>query len=140
MKVPIEELALLIEEYASNKGAYFSPSGTSMLPTLKNGDKVFLIKRKVQKNDIVFYRNGKAGFTMHRAIKIYNDYFVARGDNQFWTENIPYTDVIAVVDHYFRGKRHISCNSLIFKINTFLLPIKRVLRRIARKLKIFNIA
>lgn len=140
MKVPIDELASLIEESASNKGAYFSPSGISMLPTLKNGDKVFLIKRAIKKNDIVFYRNKDGKHTMHRAIKIYNDYFTARGDNQFWTEDVPINNVIAVVDHYFSGKKRIDCNSFAFKQKTFFLPIIRLFRRIARKLGVFNIA
>lgn len=139
MKVPINELIPLIEECAANNGAYFSPTGISMLPTIKNGDKVFLIKRSLKKNDIVFYRKNGAA-TMHRAIKINSDFFIARGDNQFWTENVKFEDIIAVVDHYFHNGKRIDCDSFIFKFNTFFLPVTRVLRRILRKFGLLNIA
>lgn len=138
MKIPIDQLAVLIEEFASDKGAYFSPTGTSMLPTLKNGDKVFLIKRTIKKNDIVFYKKVEGSYAMHRAIKLSDTSFIARGDNQFWIEEIPNENIIAVVDHYFHNKRKIDCNGFLFNVWTFILPIIRFLRRVFRKLKLIN--
>lgn len=138
MKVRLEELIPIIKEYANSNGCFFSPTGTSMLPTLKEGDKVFLIKRRFKKNDIVLYKRPNGQYSMHRVIKL-NDYtFIARGDNQFWTEEISFSSVIAVVDYYYHNNKKIVSDSFTFKLWIFILPFVRFVRRVAKKLNIIN--
>ncbi len=89
--------------------------GTSMLPTLYNGDIVVIYKPppdKIKVGDIIVYRSLKGNLVIHRVVEIVKSpsckpvCFITRGDNNYHTDNViglepmqgvSYSDIIGVV-------------------------------------------
>ena len=70
--------------------------GTSMQPTLADGDKVTLapLEADPQVGDVVLFRYG-GQHLLHRVIAIDGDNYTMQGDNCFGTESAPRCDLVA---------------------------------------------
>jgi len=127
------------QEVIEEKGMFiYTPSGTSMLPLIKEGvDTVKLIKitRKLKKYDIVLYKRNNNQAVLHRIVRIKGDYFDMLGDNQFQIErNIPRESIIAIMEGLYRGEQYLVMNSIKQKSYAWFRINFRFLRRIRRKI------
>lgn len=118
------------------------PSGTSMLPLLRQGrDSVSLSKPSgyLNKNDIAFYRRDNGAYILHRVIKSENGVYTMCGDNQVVTEeNVGHDSVIGVVTRIFRDDKPYNMNGAESRLY-LLIWRSFFIRRVYLKLKfIFN--
>lgn len=100
-------------------------SGRSMYPMLRfETDKVLVIKSKgpYKKNQVVLYPGNDEKFILHRIIKIKNDKYIIRGDNNTFKEyGITDEMIIGVLQGFYRDKRYIDCDKNIgYKWYVFL--------------------
>lgn len=88
-------IAKLLPNILKSKGqAEISVTGTSMNPTLFEGDKVVIKKCDQYKiGDILVFYYKNEEILIHRLIKINNRYF-CKGDNSFRLEDIEYNQII----------------------------------------------
>ena len=88
-------IAKLLPTILKSKGqAEISVTGTSMNPTLFEGDKVVIKKCDQYKiGDILVFYYKNEEILIHRLIKINNRYF-CKGDNSFRLEDIEYNQII----------------------------------------------
>ncbi len=88
-------IAKLLPTILKSKGqAVISVTGTSMNPTLFEGDKVVIKKCDQYKiGDILVFYYKNEEILIHRLIKINNRYF-CKGDNSFRLEDIEYNQII----------------------------------------------
>lgn len=120
LSVTFDEMYPLISEKLALGGTVrFSPKGTSMLPTIRQGiDEISLtsFKGHLKKYDIAFYRRENGQFVLHRVIKkLSENSYVMRGDHQFESEyGITEKNIIAVADGFYRDKKFIKAGSLAF--------------------------
>ena len=137
----IEEQLLLHGSYASNT------VGTSMRPLLRQHKDVVIIlplDGELKPYDVALYRrSGK--YVLHRVLRVMDDHYVIRGDNTFFLERIPKTDVIGIMTEYNRGGKRHSVTEAGYKFYArfwhFIYPIRFVwnklfnfARRVYRKL------
>lgn len=124
--------------------------GFSMNPTLGNArDIVFLVspkRRPPKKGEIVFFVRPDGRGVLHRLIRLLPDgSFLINGDAQSWTETIRPEQVIAVVSHFKRKNKQISCDGRLYRMYVgvwgFLRPVRpaiggvfRLVGRIRKKL------
>lgn len=89
----------LVEQQLTHKGElWVEVKGISMLPTLKNGEKVRIVaKEKYQKGEIVMFCY-KDRFLVHRIVKIIKDRCFCKGDNTMSLERISIQDIIGKVE------------------------------------------
>lgn len=110
--------------------------GYSMIPTLGNGrDIVWLVsteQRPPKKGEILFFVRPDGHGVLHRLIRVLPDgSFLINGDAQSWTEIISPQQVIAVVSHFKRKNRQISCDGRVYqayvRLWEFLRPVRPVI-------------
>lgn len=110
--------------------------GYSMIPTLGNGrDIVWLVsteQRPPKKGEILFFVRPDGHGVLHRLIRVLPDgNFLINGDAQSWTEIIFPQQVIAVVSHFKRKNRLISCDGRLYRAYVrlweFLRPVRPVI-------------
>lgn len=116
----LDEVSSIIEEQLkSGAKVKFRTKGRSMYPLLINGrDSVVLeATEKVKKNDVVFFKNAKGDYVLHRVKKINGDTLITRGD-ALTNYDAPITknDVIAVAVGFERGSKQISRNNIFYKL------------------------
>ena len=79
--------------------------GTSMLPTFKMGDYVYIQKatEKIKIGDIVvFYANSE--LVLHRAVHIFGDYIITKGDNNNYLDSpMKPNQILGVVESNING-------------------------------------
>ena len=104
----VEEMYPLISEIISSGGSFrLFPKGTSMLPTIKQGDDSVELAapKKLKKYDIVLYKRPNGQFVIHRIMKMKNDEVVLCGDNQVaLEEGIDANDILAKVTGIYKGE------------------------------------
>ena len=114
------------------------PSGTSMLPLLRQGkDSVSLIKPsgQLKTNDIAFYMRENGAYILHRVIKNENGIYTMCGDNQIALEkDVDHSRVIGVVNRIFRDDKPLNMNGAGYKLYLFLWR-SFFLRRVFFKLR-----
>lgn len=135
----MNEIAPLIEGLiSSGNDVEFTVTGNSMAPTFRNMlDTVILTKcdgEKLHRGQIPLYRRADGSYILHRIVKVKKDCYYMAGDNQTETEkNVPKSSVICVVKSFVRGGKVYSCNSLAFRVYSFLwmliLPLRRYVFR-----------
>lgn len=113
--------------------------GTSMLPTLHEGDLLTLAPvdghRKFDKNDVLlFHYNGM--HILHRFHHYEGNTIVTRGDHLYSFERFTETDIVAILQS-FTDKNGITtrCDSMRWKIATLQVPLVRFGNYCARKFK-----
>ena len=107
--------------------------GYSMNPTLGSArDIVYLVsptQRPPKKGEIVFFVRPDGRGVLHRLIRVLPDgSFLINGDAQSWTETIQPQQVIAVVSHFRRKSRQISCDGRIYCMYVRLWELLRPVR------------
>ena len=118
-KTELDQLMPLIREgLSAGKSVRFSPSGTSMLPMLREGiDSVVLspVLKKLKKYDVVLYRRDNGQYILHRIIKVEHTYTCV-GDNQFYQEkDLHHDQMIAVVTSFYRNKKEIQASNFLYR-------------------------
>ncbi len=127
------EFAKIIPELLENNETItISPQGSSMTPTIRQGDTVVLQKPcKIKKYDIVLFtkKDGKA--ILHRVVKKlpFGEY-VMQGDSQSVKElGITDKDIIARVIKIKKGKKTIITSGFWFYISSFILLHLKYIKR-----------
>lgn len=136
---------IMEEQIKAGKNVKFTPGGTSMLPLIRPGIDSVLIKKapdKLKKYDLPLYRRNNGSFVLHRVVKVRNDVYDMRGDNQNWIETgVAHKQILAVAIGMYKNGEYISFSGVKYWIYTRkrhlrqnLSRIKRVLLRTLKKL------
>lgn len=145
--ISIEDLIPVIRMQLDNGGrAPLVVTGISMHPTLRHcKDIVELVplKREPRRGDLILYQRENGVYVLHRIVTVpKNDRFICSGDNQWEPETVYTRQIIALVDTYIRGGKHIPVDSLRCKLWVgfwvWVFPVRRpilALRRMAGKVK-----
>lgn len=143
----MESLSPLLEELlASGTVVELTATGGSMRPMLLHRiSKVRLAPPSaLQKGDIPLYRRDNGVYVLHRIVDGEGESFTLCGDAQWRLEpGIRREQILAVVTHFCRRGRWVSCTApvyrLYWKLWLFLRPVRRLIfgggRRLAEKLK-----
>lgn len=121
-----EELLPIIEASISENSVFpLTITGTSMTPTLYNNrDVVHLVStacKPPKKYDIVLFKRLDGTIVLHRIIKkLPDNRFLINGDSQTWTEEISFSQIIAVTKSYSKNAKKISCDTTGYKIKSAL--------------------
>ena len=135
-KIALEDAMPLIKAaLAQGQEALFSPSGTSMLPTLMEGrDTVVLVAppSRLKKYDIALYQRENGQYVLHRVVKV-KDTYTFVGDNCLqYDKGIAPAQVIALCTAYIRDGERKALASFFCRMRARLLHHLRPLRRVAR--------
>ena len=132
-----DAMPLIKEKLAEGKEVSFSPSGSSMLPTLKAGrDSLILVSapKRLRKYDIALYMRNNGQFVVHRVAKVGESYTFI-GDNQLvYEKNISDGQIIALCKAYVRGGKRVELDSFGCRAFARLIFISRFFKRAYRKL------
>lgn len=91
-------LQLLLSVSDNNKPLVITVSGTSMYPSIHNGDKVQISRSdSYDTGDIVVFMYKKHELLVHRVVKIKNHTFYCKGDNTFRLEDITKDQILGKV-------------------------------------------
>lgn len=149
-QVTMEDLMPIFREQLENgKKVQFAPSGISMRPMLDNKvDQVYIeraTKDNIKKWDVVLYQNHFGAYIMHRVIKLDDEGFVTRGDNNYYNDKKQSYDTLIgrVYEFEHKGKKK-SINAISYKVyaivwigsyfpRKFLRKIKGKISRMSRK-------
>jgi len=130
---------LMEEQINSGKAVKFTPGGTSMLPLIHPEVDSVLIKKapaKLKKYDLPLYRRKDGDFVLHRVIKVNNDSYVMRGDNQNWHEpGVKHEQILALAIGMYKNDEYISFSGVKYWIYTRKRNVRQHLSRIKSKLK-----
>ena len=138
-KFRLSEYDSTIREVLDSGGQFrIYPSGTSMLPLIRQGvDSIALKKPEghLKARDIAFYTRENGDYILHRVIKAKNGVYTLCGDNQLTLENgVPHSSVIGVVTEIYRGDKKINTVGLPYR--TYLLLWRSFfIRRVFFKLR-----
>ena len=141
-----KELLNIIEASISENGVFpLVVTGTSMTPTLySERDVVHLVSptyKLPEKYDIVLFKRSDGAVILHRIIKkLPDNRFLINGDSQIWTEEINFSQIVAVTKSYIKNNKKISCDTTGYKIKSaiwcktrrfrpFLFKLSSVLNR-----------
>ena len=141
VKINLSDAMPLIEErLACGEEVLFSPSGTSMLPTIQPGvDTVVLVSppKRLRKYDIAMYKRASGQYVLHRVVKC-KDKYTFTGDNQFFNEkNIDNEQIIALCSAYIRDGKRVELDSFLCRIHARYILLTRPVRRVVRKVRGF---
>lgn len=114
---------IMLEKLQSGGTVTFSPRGTSMMPMLRDGEDVVVLKKKDGKRrlhlfDLPLYRRADGTYVLHRVIDFDHDgSYVMRGDNQFVSEHgIKDDSIIAVVTAFYRKGKPYTMQSPSYRL------------------------
>ena len=139
--VSMEDLIPVIRMQLENGGrAPLVVTGISMHPTLRHcRDLVELVpmNRAPKRGDLILYRRDNGIYVLHRIVtKPENGCFVCSGDHQWEPEDVRADQIIALVDTYIRGGKHISVDSVPCKLWVWfwvgIFPLRRPLLKLRR--------
>lgn len=133
-KTQLDQLMPLIrEELHAGRSVRFSPSGTSMLPMLREGiDSVVLspLPNKLRKYDLPLYQRATGQYVLHRIIKIGQTY-TCIGDNQFYYEtDLHREQMIAIVTSFCRNGNEIKTNNFFYRLYCVFWHYSRPIRHL----------
>lgn len=94
--------------------------GHSMLPLTRNNDEALLVPptpQKIKKWMPVVARTEEMGIVLHRIVKIEGERITLLGDgNVGQFEHTTPEDIIAVVSHFYRGKRTLRTDTALMRL------------------------
>ncbi len=137
----LESVIEIIKEKLDLGGTVtFTPNGTSMLPMLRDGMDVVVLKKpagRLSLYDVPLYRRENGAYVLHRVIDFGNDgSYVMCGDNQFKKEKgIKDSQIIAIMTAFTRKGKAYTVNSIRYRVYVSLWYHSRVFRRIFRAVK-----
>lgn len=148
-RVPMAQLAAAMEvQFAAGGTAVLPVTGGSMLPMLRGGRDSVTLAPPVHspvRGDVVLYRRGSGQYVLHRVVRLLPDGgLLCCGDNQWKTERVALTQVLAMVTSFHRKGLEHRCDTGGYRLYaggwTALLPVRcpilfcrRLLGRIVRK-------
>ncbi len=140
---------IILEKLEMGGTVTFTPNGTSMLPMLRDGKDIVVLKKpegRLHLFDVPLYRRENGQFVLHRVIDYGNDgSYVMCGDNQFAKEKgIKDGQILAVMTGFHRKGKAYTSHSLRYRAYVNFWYYTRMPRRIYRAgkrrvMKAFNI-
>ena len=107
-----EAVPLMQESLNRGQEVFFSPSGVSMLPTLKEGRDTVVLRAPsshLRKYDIALFRRQNGQYVLHRVVKSRGGVYTFMGDAQhFREEGIDHSRIVALCVACVRNGRRIS--------------------------------
>ena len=128
-----------IEDYLNENGSLtYSNVGTSMMPLLRQGRDLFIVRPKSPGErfgvgDVILYKRPPEQYVLHRVVEVLPDGYIILGDNCVRREvGIPDSEILGVMTGFVRdGKEH-SVTEHGYRLYTaWILKTERP--RIARK-------
>ncbi|MBR5899841.1 MAG: S24/S26 family peptidase [Clostridia bacterium] len=89
----------------------FVPHGNSMWPFFKSGKQTVIIvknKDRLELLDVALYKTCDGQVVLHRVVGVLDDGYIMQGDSLFKSEKILESQVIGVMDSFYKGKRILS--------------------------------
>lgn len=127
-------IGIMKEKLDSGGKVTFTPSGTSMLPMLRDGEDVVVLEKpkgRLHLYDVTLYRRDNGQYVLHRVVNFESDgCYVMRGDNQFTDEHgIADSQIIGVVKVFFHKGRSYPINSFLYRQYIKLWMRTKLIRR-----------
>lgn len=101
-----------IESALESEGRYVGmTSGVSMLPMIKSGKDVVVIRKKGKRLgvfDVALYKRSENVYVLHRVIALTDTGYIIRGDNCYENETVDENSVIGVLETYFKGEKQVD--------------------------------
>ncbi len=119
-----------LSELLAEKGSIaYTTKGRSMLPLLRQGRDVIIVKNQRQgfkKNDAVLYLSDNGEYILHRIRKLLPDsvYFII-GDNCFTGEAVSEDQILGILAQIRRGKKTFTVNNLLYRLYVLFVPTRR---------------
>ena len=113
------------EDYLSQNGSMtYTNVGVSMLPLLRQGKDLFIVKKKegarCEAGDVVLYRR-EAQYVLHRIVEVRENDYVILGDNCINREyGITDDDIIGVMTGFVRGGKEHSITETGYRLYSVL--------------------
>lgn len=128
---------IIKEKLDSGGTVTFTPNGTSMLPMLRDGEDVVVLKKptgRLHLFDVPLYQRENGQYVLHRIIDFQRDgSYVLCGDNQFAKERgIRDDQIIAVMTAFYRKGKAYSITSLRYRAYVNFWYYTRIFRRAYR--------
>lgn len=130
------------EEYLrDNDTLTYTNVGTSMLPLLREGRDLFIVRRKgserCKKGDVVLYWHPPDRYVLHRIIDVTEECYILMGDNTVSKEyGIKDSDIIGVMTGYVRNGICHSTGEYSYRLYSFLIMNTVRLRVFCKKMVI----
>ena len=116
--------ALVRQSLADTGWAYVRVTGNSMMPLLRHmRDGVILVPpKRVRLGDIVLFDRMNGRYALHRVVFKGKNSFVMAGDYQWYLDrNLPYSQIVGVVDALDRKGHRISRGNFFTKMYSWLV-------------------
>ena len=140
---------IVLEEYLDIHGTLtYANVGVSMLPLLRQGKDLFVVKKKgpgrCSVGDVVLYRRPPDQYVLHRIVEVRPEDYVILGDNCINREyGITDGDILGVMTEYVRGGKTHSVTENGYKMYSALwmgtaglrILTKRAFQKVRRCLK-----
>ena len=128
---------IIKEKLDSGGTVTFTPNGTSMLPMLRDGEDVVVLKKpsgRLHLFDVPLYQRENGQYVLHRIIDFERDgSYVLCGDNQFAKERgIRDDQIIAVMTAFYRKGKAYSITSLRYRAYVNFWYYTRIFRHAFR--------
>lgn len=133
-EVELDEVMEIIKEKLALGGTVtFTPRGASMLPMLKGGRDIVVLKQhsgRLHFLDVALYRRENGAYVLHRVIGFDEDGgYIFCGDNQFKREHgIMDKDVIGVMTAFLRKGKKYTNDSFRYRVYCKILFRSRIPR------------
>lgn len=134
-EVQLDDVIEILREKIDGGGTVtFTPNGTSMLPMLRDGKDVVVLKKpagRLHLFDVPLYRRDNGRYVLHRVIDFSRDgSYVMCGDNQFALEKgIRDDQIIAVMIAFYRKGKAYKPNSFRYRLYVNFWYYTRPVRR-----------
>ena len=128
------------EQLENGKKVQFAPSGISMRPMLEHKvDQAYLEKAtrdNVKKWDVVLFQGDNGAYIMHRVIKLDEEGFVTRGDNNYYNDKKqPYDALIGRVYQFEHKGKMRNTDEIRYKMYVLVWMVSYLPRKIMVKVK-----
>lgn len=91
------------------------PFGISMYPMLKQKRDSVVIKKlseKPKENDVVLFQDVTGKYLLHRVIKVSENDYIIRGDNNLQHEyGVKNEQILGILIGFYKGEKYIDCNN-----------------------------
>lgn len=114
--------------------------GFSMMPLIRQNRDTIIVKKleeKPKENDVLLYKNKAGRYVLHRVIKVLENGYIIRGDNNFFNEyDIKDENIIGILEGFYRDDKYIDCgNNRLYKIYVQLNRRTYYLRKTFSKIR-----
>ena len=133
-------ISIINEKLDAGGTVIFTPNGTSMLPMLRDGKDVVMLKKpegRLHLFDIPLYKRENGTYVLHRVIGFDKDgSYILCGDNQFVKEKgINDSMIIAVLTGFERKGKSYSTKSFSYRLYVIFWYCTRFFRHVFRSVK-----